>query len=423
MIFRVKPVSKLKGTVELPSSKSYSIRAALIAGCGGKSLIKNYSDCDDAVVALNVIKALGSKIQGSKKDFRVIVPPKIKVPSKISVKESGTTLRFILPLLALYERPVQVVGEGTLVGRPNTFLVETLRRMGAQIQGSGPKQSVPIRLSGGQVKGGRISIDGSLSSQFISALLITAPKLSDHTILKLSGKELVSADYIEMTDIVLKKAGIRIKKINNREFSIKGSQKYKGLTFTIPSDYGLAAFLFAAASLVPSKIILRGHFNDALIQADGAILSFLKKMGVRLERSKDAIMIQGPFQLKGGTFSLKSCPDLVPIMAVLALFAKGKTRLVDIKHARAKESDRISDLRHELLKIGAHIKEGKGDLTIIPQSRYKKDVLLDPHKDHRLAMAFSILGLKVGVSIKDIECTAKSYPNFVKDIKTLVSIK
>ena len=123
--------------------------------------------------------------------------------------------------------------------------------------------------------------------------------------------------------------------------------------------------------------------------------------------------------LKGGNFSLKDCPDLVPIMAILALFAEKKTRLYGIGHARIKESDRISDLRKELLKIGAHVTEKKDELTIYPQENYRSNCLLDPHKDHRLAMAFTVLGLKVGVKIKDVECVAKSYPDFVKDFQKI----
>jgi 3-phosphoshikimate 1-carboxyvinyltransferase len=129
--------------------------------------------------------------------------------------------------------------------------------------------------------------------------------------------------------------------------------------------------------------------------------------------------MKGPFQLKGGVFSLKNCPDLVPIMSVLALFAKGKTRLVDIHHARAKESDRISDLRKELLKVGADVSETKDALTITPRATYIKGKLLDAHHDHRLAMAFTVLGARVGCRVKGIESSHKSYPGFVRDMKSL----
>ena len=143
---------------------------------------------------------------------------------------------------------------------------------------------------------------------------------------------------------------------------------------------------------MPSDVILQGNLDDGMIQSDGHILEFLRRMGVDFKKTSRSIKIKGPFNLKGGVFSLKNCPDLVPIMSVLALFAKGKTRLVGIHHARAKESDRISDLRKELLKVGANVSETSDALTIEPRATYKKGQLLDSHHDHRLAMAFTVLG-------------------------------
>jgi len=404
MILKVSPAESFYGTVRLPASKSYSIRAFIIAACGGKSKILFPSDCDDALVA----SAVGQL-------FKKPLLPKI-----INVRESGTVLRFLLPLLALRGEKCTVVGEGTLIGRPNVHLLNTLRACGVDIRGSGPKESVPIVINGGNLRPGKIKIDGSLSSQFISSLLISCPQLKDNSHIFLTGKTLVSSDYIVMTNMILKEAGVKVKKISNRHYFLRGNQKFSGLkNFVVPSDYGLAAFLMAAAALLPSNVTLKGSFQDKFIQADGRILDFLKKMGVRWTRSKTAIVMKGPFVLKGGTFSLKDCPDLVPIMAVLGLFAKGGVRLKDIGHARAKESDRISDLRQELLKIGAHVDEAPDELKVYPLKAFNNQVVLDPHRDHRLAMAFTVLGLKIGVSISDIKCVKKSYPQFVKDMKTL----
>jgi 3-phosphoshikimate 1-carboxyvinyltransferase len=292
--------------------------------------------------------------------------------------------------------------------------------MGIDIKGSGKGESIPIRMTSGRLQGGSVAIDGTLSSQFISALLIACPQLLQNTILTLRGKHLVSADYIAMTCQILQKSGITIEKKGVRLYRIKGKQKFKGLTnFVVPSDYGLAAFLMAAAVIHASNVTLTGHLGDRLVQADGHILPLLKKMGAKFQKNSESISIKGPCALKGGQFSLKDCPDLVPIMAILALFAKGKTRLYDIGHVRSKESDRISDLRKELLKVGAKITEKRDSLVIEPQENYKANCLLDPHSDHRLAMSFCILGSKIGARVKDIECTHKSYPDFVKDFKSI----
>lgn len=402
MNLKVNPIPSLQGSIYLPASKSYSIRAHFISACGGNSSILGFSNCDDAMVAKTIAKDLSLK----KKVY--------------NVGESGTSLRFLLPLLSLHVPSAKVNGKGTLIGRPNHHLCEALRANGMDIVGDGPKESVPIVYRGGQIKTGVISIDGSVSSQFISALLITLPRLKEKTRIVITGKKLVSSDYIVMTRQILAAAGIKVTQKSPREIIIKGNQQFKGLKkFHVPSDYGLAAFPMAAAALLPSKVILKGAFNDRYIQSDGHILNFLKKMGVKFTRSSSAITMRGPFQLKGGVFSLKDCPDLVPIMSVLGMFAKGKTTLTNIAHARVKESDRISDLAKELKKVGACVVEKPDSLTIIPQEKYVTDQMLDPHHDHRLAMAFAVLGLRVGLTIQNIECTHKSYPDFTKDMKTL----
>lgn len=421
MILQVDSTPVLRGAVQLPASKSHSIRAFLIASCGGISHIRYPSDCDDAKVAMRVARALGAAVTRLKSGVWQIVakahPPRL---SHVDARESGTVLRLFLPLVALHGSKAVIVGSGTLKGRPNLFLTRTLRAMGVRIRGTGVKESVPIHFTGGTLRGGDVRINGSLSSQFISSLLIACPQLDHPTRLTVVGGKMVSTDYITMTRQVLAKSGVRIRSKGARRYSIAGNQRFRGLkNFWVPSDYGLAAFLMAAALVNRSDIVLNGILRDDLLQADRHILPLLRKMGARFQETPGAIRIKGPSCLKGGNFSLKDCPDLVPVMAVTALFARGKTRLYDIGHARAKESDRISDLTDELRKVGACIVEKKDAMIIHPRSEYKTGCLLDPHRDHRLAMAFAVLGTKLGARIKDIECTSKSYPGFVRDFRSL----
>ena len=421
MIVKVTPSQKLKGQIFLPASKSYSIRAFIIAACGGVSKIVGPSDCDDAKVSMRVAKALGSKIvKIENNSWQVFSDTNKRLPAKIDVGESGTALRFLLPLASFRGDGVLIEGKGTLKGRPNMFLTQVLRDMGADIKGKGINESIPIKIRNGYIQTGKIIIDGSLSSQFISALIIACPRLIENTTLLLDGKKIVSSDYITMTMQVLKKCGVKIEKKSQRKYVIPGNQKFKGLkNFLVPSDYGLAAFIMAASALIDSNVVLKGAFCDDLVQADGHIVPLIKRMGVKFVKTSKSMKIKGPFILKGGDFNLKDCPDLVPIMSILALFAKGKTRLYGIKHARVKESDRISDLRKELLKIGARVEEKSDELIIYPQDDYKKNCLLDPHNDHRLAMSFAVLGLKLGVSVKNMECCSKSYPQFLRDIRSI----
>ena len=421
MILTIRPVEHLRGIVDLPSSKSYSIRAFIIASCGGRSIIHHPSNCDDAIVAMNVARSFGAKLQHMKKKFVKIDafanPLNI---STINVKESGTVLRFVLPLVSLYKDKAIINGEGTLTSRPNLHLTQALRNLGVVIRGKGNSETVPIYKEEGCIKGGKIEIDGSLSSQFVSAFLIACPQLKEDSWVKVFGKKMVSQTYITMTLQILEKSGIEIKQKSPRLFFVKGNQKYTGFKkFTVPADYGLAAFFLAAGTLLKSQLTLRGSFRKEFVQSDGEILKFLRLMGVLFEEKSRGIKIVGPSDIKGGNFSLKNCPDLIPIMSILALFARGRTRLYNIGHAKVKESDRIGDLRNELLKVGASIIAKSDEMIIYPQKNYHRDCLLDPHHDHRLAMAFAILGLKLGIKVKDIECTKKSYPDFVQDLRIL----
>ncbi len=419
MTFTVPQSQKLQGSIRLPASKSYSIRAFFIAASGGASTVVHASDSDDAKVAIAVARALGCTMHQAKGVWHIQAGAREPL-TDFNVGESGTSLRFLLPLLSLHTSAAKVTGRGTLIGRPNHHLCAALRRQGMDVRGRGPTESVPLLYRGGVLKPGLILIDGSLSSQFISALLIALPRLCGDSRLAITGKQVVSSEYIVMTRRILQEAGIKSTTSGSRVIVVKGNQHFQGLrNFEVPSDYGLAAFPMAAAALLPSKVVLKGHFNAALPQADGHILKFLKLMGARVTSSRQAIALQGPFDLKGGTFSLKDCPDLVPIMSILALFARGRTKLTNIHHARAKESDRISDLRRELLKVGARVSETPDALSIDPILKYKSGQLLDPHDDHRLAMAFTVLGLKIGCRIKNIQCVRKSYPAFVRDMKAL----
>ena len=424
MVLNCPPVQSLKGRCHLPASKSYSIRAFIIAACGGTSHIKHASDCEDALIALKTARALGASVSFTGDVYTLKASP-LKVKSKIfHVGESGTTLRFLLPLLSLRTDQARVEGRGTLKGRPNAHLCEALRGQGMDINGHGLGESVPITYKSGALHGGKVEVDGSLSSQFISALLIALPGIDADSRIMLTGREMVSSDYIQMTTVILARAGIKIKRLSPRVYDIKGGQKFKGLkNFYVPSDYGLAAFAMGACALLPSDVVLQGNLDESLIQSDGHILGFLRRMGVKFEKTDRVIKIKGPFSLKGGVFSLKNCPDLVPIMSVLALFAKGKTRLVGIHHARAKESDRISDLRNELLKVGACVSETADSLIIDPRASYKSGQMLDAHHDHRLAMAFTVLGAKIGCRVKSVESTHKSYPAFVSDMRAIGAVK
>ncbi len=415
------PSSCLRGKMIPPPSKSYSIRAFIVASLGTKSLIANPSLSDDVKAAISCCKNLGASIKKIRNNIWQVegVKGKINFPKVLNTKESGTTLRFLISLAALSSGKMIINAEGTLRSRPNKPLISVLRKMSAQIKGSGKTETVPIFINRGGLKPGRIKIDGTLSSQFISSLLITAPLLNGNSVIEVVGDYLVSAPYIDMTVSVLKLAGIKIKKRNIRTYEIKGRQRYGGLkTFKVPVDYGLSGFLMAAASLIKSDVILE-IAKDNLVQADKKIVVLLKRMGIKLNISNQAVRIKGPQRIKGGDFDCSDCPDLVPVLGILALFGNKPSRFYGIGHLHAKESDRISDFAKELIKLGAKVQESQDEMTILPIKSIRSGCMLDPHKDHRLAMAFAILGLKTSLAIRDIQCISKSYPGFLQDLKKL----
>ena len=419
MNLSVKPTPRLKGKIIPPNSKSYSIRAFIVAPLGGKSKIINPSISEDVKVAIDACRQFGAKIKKINSKTWQVTSEDLRFPKILNVRESGTSLRFLLSIASLSPRKIILKAKGTLSSRPNKPLISVLRKMGANIKGSGARETTPIIVKKGEVKAGKIIVDGTLSSQFISSLLIATPLLKKNSLIKVSGKYVVSVPYIDMTLAVLKKAGIKIEKRGIRNYKVKGGQSFKGLgSFKVPVDYGLSAFSMAAACLIDSNVILKAD-RDNLVQADKKIFEFLRKMGAKPKISKKSIVIKGPVRIRGGDFCCRDCPDLVPVLGILALFANKRTRIYDIGHLHAKESDRISDFRSELIKVGAKVKESKDELIIYPTSKLRRNSKINPHNDHRLAMAFAILGLKTGITIKDIECVNKSYPNFLRDLKSL----
>lgn len=420
MNLEIRPASNLRGTVGFPSSKSYSIRALIIAALGGSSRISNVSDCEDVTAAIRACRKLKTRISRHGKNSWEIkgIEGDYRFAPLVNVGESGTTLRFLIPLLTLTKNKIRVLGRGTLLKRPNHHLVNVLNQRGAKIEGKGKDFMLPLEVYPSRLRGGSIQIDGTLSSQFISSLLITCSLLKEDSRIKIIGEQIVSRPYIDMTLAVLKQVGIRIERPGKREFRVRGRQQFRGLKdFVIPDDYGLAAFFMVAGSILKGKIILKKNRRKDLVQADKAIIGFLKQMGARIKAAPGKLVIEGPAPLTGNSFCLRDCPDLTPVMAVAALFAKGQTRLWGISHVRKKESDRISDLRRELLKIGANIRETKDALIITPVKELRRGCRFNPHNDHRLAMAFCVLGLKLGAVVEDIECIAKSYPRFIRDLR------
>jgi len=365
--------SKLEGSVQVPSSKSHTHRALLLASLAdGTSNIENPLLCEDTRATIRACRALGALFCGS--EVIGTVGKSHRNIGEVDVKNSGTTLRLITAIKGLCELEGSIIGDESVMSRPIKPLVEACKS---------------IRETGTSV------IDG-ISSQFVSALLIACPLLKKDS--ELIVKNLKSKPYLEMTLEHLKRVGIEIKHENLEKFRIKGNQVPKATVFKVPGDFSAAAFLLVANEITGSNAKIEG-LNPNDTQGDKKILEILENNNSEID--------------------LSNTPDLLPIVAVLACFRKGTTKIVNVEHARLKECDRISAMATELKRMGADIKE-KPDGLIIKNSKLQ-GAHLNGHKDHRIVMALTIAGLSADgeTVISDANSISVSYPNFINDLKKL----
>ena len=416
---KVEKTSSLRGKIQAPPSKSYTIRAIICAGLNGKVKIFNPLYSQDTEAAIEALRRLGAIIKRSKgflevKGFRGL--PYLKSAS-LNVGESATLLRLVLPVIALGQGRFRVNGKGTLLQRSNKPIAEALLSLGVNIKGKDRDFRLPISIEGnGRIPGGEVKVSAKMSSQTISSLLNVAPLAMQDTKIIVRDKA-VSRPYIDITLDVLRQAGIKIRRQGYDNFFIKSGQKFKFKRgFTVGGDYSSAAFLITAGCLVASDLVISDMSKDK--QGDRQIISILNSMGARIRQTKNEVRIKGPFELKGRDIDCGDTPDLVPVLAVAACFARGKTRIYNIGHLANKESNRITAPAGELRKLGARISLNSDNLTI--EESTLGPGIVSGCNDHRIAMALAVAGIRAGgIVIKGVECIRKSYPRFVLDMKSL----
>ena len=409
----------LKGEVTAPASKSYTLRAILAAALNGKTRIYNPLLSEDTQASEIVLGKLGALIERGKGwlDIQGFKGRPVLKTGSLNVGESGTLLRLILPLIVLCPGKLTVNGRGTLLKRTNQPIVEALLALGVRVRGRDKDYKLPLTVYGkGEIPGGKVKVRGSLSSQTISALLMAAP-LAKSAVEIIVMDKVVSRPYIDITLDVLKRAGIKVRREGYQRFFIKPGQRFEfKRNFRVGGDYSSAAFLIAAGCLVKSDIVITNLLRD--MQGDRMIIPILNSMGARIRQKANQITIKGPFELKGRELDCSDTPDLVPILTVLACFAQGKTRIYNIGHLMHKESNRITAPAGELKKLGARIKIGADSLII--QGSILRSGRVSSCNDHRIAMSLAVAGLKIGrVVIEKAQAINKSYPDFIRDIRSL----
>lgn len=407
--------STLSGTISCPPNKSYSHRAIFLASlANGKSTLRNVLLSRDTLATVNACKSFGAKIEINGSIVTVEGSEKISPQTlEIDASNSGTTIRIATAIAALSDKTITLTGDSSLKKRPMQPLLDALKQLGVQCTSTDGKPPVTVK---GISDGGVTHIAGSISSQFISALLIAGPKMKNGITLEIDG-DLVSKPYLDSTIATMKKFGVTVDAIAPYKKYNVSNQKYKSHDFVVPSDFSSIALLLSAAVLVGENMVIDASLGD-LPQGDREILSYLERLGVKINVG-EKITIVSPKLLNGGRFDLSNNPDLLPPMAILALKTSKPIEIYNVKHARFKETDRIAILAKELAKIGIIVTE-KEDGLILESPKALKSAELESADDHRLFMAFSIAGMFVGdCTVTDPDSVDVSYPTFVEDMKKI----
>ncbi|MDR2624465.1 MAG: 3-phosphoshikimate 1-carboxyvinyltransferase [Methanobrevibacter sp.] len=425
MFLEVKNINKIEGTVEAPPSKSYSHRAIIIASfTNGVSRIFNPLISEDTEASIKACKCFGAKIEQVKnKDnsyLEIIGTTKIENLSKkpIDLKNSGTTLRIMTSIAGLSENKVLLTGDSSLKNRPMETLLKALRPLGINVKSIKNNGKPPIIIESGLV-GGKTSIEGDVSSQFISSILIAGTMSKNGVELEVKG-DFVSKPYIKMTLYVMKKFGVDIglKSSDNKDnsiFFIVKPQKYSNSDFIVEGDYSSASYILSAVAILGGKVTIKNLFRDSK-QGDKLIIDILRDMGTEIMATEDSVTLISDGKLNGIDINLSDAPDLLPTVAVLGALANGKTTITGVKHGRFKETDRIKMCALELKTLECEVTEFDDGMEIIGGVN---SGIVNSHKDHRLAMAFSLIGLKHSILVEDGEVFDVSFPNFIETMNEI----
>ena len=406
--------SALKGTVKAPSSKSMTqraIAAALLAD--GQSTIHNPSYCDDSLAAMSIAVGLGARIEPHNDKIVVDGTGNLK-ESKLNCGESGLAIRMFSPIAALFPDEIILTGANSLRKRPMIMIEEALNQMGAECTSSDGFLPLTIR---GPIKGGKCEIDGSVSSQLLTGLLMALPLAKDDSVIKVN--DLKSKPYIEMTIQILKSFGVTIQNENYSVFRIPGNQKYTPHDYTVEGDWSGGAFLLVAGA-INGDLSVTGlqHISK---QSDMAIIDVLRDAGAKIKIKENLIEIS-PSHLTAFSFDATHSPDLFPPLTALAAYCDGISKIKGVTRLIHKESNRAEALRQEFGKLGIRI-EIDGDLMSITGGK-PEGARVESHEDHRIAMSLAVTALKASgrVYIRDSQCVGKSYPGFFDDLRMLGAI-
>ena len=401
-------------TVTIPGSKSITHRALIAGGLAhGKTILRNDLDCEDTRHTAHVLKAIGVKMTRDGNDLIMAGMGETARDQTwekaLYLGNSGTSFRLLLPVLALVRGRFLMTGTPRMRERPMGPLVDALSQLGANVSYMGKNGLPPIRIASDGIPGGVVTLPGDASSQFLSALLLSGPYARKDVDITVKG-DLVSKPYVDVTIDVMAAFGARVKRQGYTRFSVSAGQQYQPREYTVQGDVSSASYFWAGAAITGRTVTTRNIHPEGR-QGDIRLLEVFEVMGCTVVREADRVSVTGGL-LTGVDVDMGAMPDMVPTLAAVALFAKGKTTIRNVGHLRFKESDRLSAVAQEWRKLGARVEEYEGSLVVHGGERLC-GAEVDPHDDHRLAMSLAVVGLKVpGVRIQNRACVSKSFPQF-----------
>ena len=405
----------IKGTITPPSSKSYAQRAiALSLLTQGCTTLRNLEFCKDTRSALKCIEALGAKVEYIDESTITIEGGLRPTSATLHVGESGLATRLFTPIASLNPTPITIEGEGTLLYRPMTMMIEPLRQLGVEVKDGGG--FLPIEVKG-PIHGGEICVDGSVSSQFITGLLLALPLAEEDTTLHVSSP--VSTPYIDMTIDTARRFGVEI--MHNEgdytQFFIEGGQQYTATDLSIEGDWSGAASILVAGAIAGEVTIK--NISTLSKQADTAICRALERAGAGLIIEQDSITVSKR-KLRAFEFDATNSPDLFPALAALAAAAEGESVIIGTERLRHKESDRAETIQREYEKLGIEVDISENNIMRIHGGEIRPATTYS-HNDHRIAMSIAVSALRCEgeVIIEGAECVEKSYPTFFEDLESI----
>jgi 3-phosphoshikimate 1-carboxyvinyltransferase len=411
------PIEPIRGPIDavvvVPGSKSITNRALVCAALAdGDSVLTEVLEADDTIAMVEGLRALGVEVQADWPATTLRVRGCAGRPpaelALVDARLSGTTARFLLPVAALGVGTTRIDGALGLRARPMGHAVEALRALGATVREVGEPGHLPLEVSEGPLPGGAVALPGDASSQFLSGLLLAAPAMRTGLQVALT-TELVSRPYVDLTLAVMAAFGVPVAQPDDRTWAIEASA-YHGATYAVEPDASAASYPFAAAAVLGGRVTVPG-LGVGSLQGDLAFVDLLERMGAQVDRSAGATTVTGTGHLRGIEADLSQHSDIAQTLAVVAAFAESPSRFTGIGFIRGKETDRVGNVVAELRRAGIDAEEEPDGYVVRPGQ--PKAATIETYHDHRMAMAFALLGLRAeGIRIADPGCVAKTYPGY-----------